>query len=161
MENAHPEPVATDFITIHRTDASDAGFRALVQELDADLAVRNGVEQDFYGQFNGLDAIRHVVVAQQDGKTLGCGAIKEFEPGVMEVKRMFVPPYARRRGIAAKVLSELEAWARELGYRSTILETGRRHEEAISLYLNAGYTIIPNYGQYAGIEGSVCFQKQL
>jgi len=102
-----------------------------------------------------------VVVAYDDGQPAGCGAIKEYAPAVMEVKRMFTRPQSRGRGVASKVLRELEIWAGELSYKKCILETGVRQQEAIGLYKKSGYKLIPNYGQYAGIENSVCFEKEL
>jgi putative acetyltransferase len=79
----------------------------------------------------------------------------------MEVKRMFVKEEFRGKGIAGKVLSELEKWARELWFQKCILETGTRQIEAIALYKKSKYSIIPNYGQYEGVENSLCFEKKL
>jgi GNAT superfamily N-acetyltransferase len=79
----------------------------------------------------------------------------------MEVKRMFVIQDYRKRGVATQILGELERWAMELSYARCILETGKMQPEAIELYSRYGYTVIPNYGQYAGIENSVCFEKKL
>jgi putative acetyltransferase len=146
---------------LKRTDSEDPGFIALVKLLDADLAIRDGEEHAFYAQYNKIDRIKHVVLAYENGKPMGCGAIKEFEPGTMEVKRMYVMPEGRNKGIASQVLSELENWARELAYARCILETGLKQPEAIGLYRKNGYQQIPNYGQYAGVENSVCFEKVL
>lgn len=132
-----------------------------MNELDADLAVRDGSERVFYNQFNRLDVIKHVIVAYENDIPAGCGAIKHFSDDTMEVKRMFTPLKFRSRGIASMVLSELEKWTLELGYAKCILETGKRQPEAIALYKKNGYKIIPNYGQYIGIENSVCFLKEL
>jgi GNAT superfamily N-acetyltransferase len=129
--------------------------------LDADLAERDGEDHSFYDQFNKLHLIKYALVAYEKDLPIACGAIKEFEPNVMEVKRMYVTPGKRGKGIATKVLSELENWARELGYQKCVLETGKRQPEAIALYTKNGYQIIPNYGQYAGIENSLCFEKYL
>lgn len=146
---------------LKRTDSDDREFIALVKLLDADLAIRDGEEHAFYAQYNKIDKIKHVVLAYESGKPMGCGAIKEFAAGTMEVKRMYVLPEARNKGIASQVLSELESWARELAYTRCILETGLKQPEAISLYSKNGYQQIPNYGQYAGVENSVCFEKGL
>ena len=148
-------------INLVRTNSGDQHFLKLVRLLDADLSIRDGEEHTFYSQFNKLDNIRHVVVAYEDGEPAGCGAIKEYASDTMEVKRMFVLPAHRRKGIAAKILRELETWAAELSYEKCILETGKKQPEAIELYRNNGYLSIPNYGQYAGVENSVCFVKQL
>jgi len=92
---------------------------------------------------------------------LGCGAIKENGKDTMEIKRMYVSPKSRKRGIATAILSELEKWAGELLYTRCILETGKRQPEAIGLYMKNGYRSIPNFGQYAGVDNSVCFEKKL
>ncbi len=151
----------TKMVQLLRTDSSHAGFVELVRHLDADLRVRDGEDHSFYAQFNKIDKIRHVVVVYLDGQAVGCGAIKEYAPGIMEVKRMYVAPAYRGRGIASRVLAELERWAKELSYETCILETGVKQPEAVGLYGKSGYRIIPNYGQYAGVTTSICFEKTL
>lgn len=146
---------------ILRTDSTNPDFIGLVRLLDAELAERDGPENAFYSQFNKIDMLRHTVVYYAGGKALACGAIKVFEDSAMEVKRMYVLPEFRGRGIASEVLRELEVWAAELGYSRCVLETGLRQPEAIALYTRSGYTLIPNYGQYAGVENSRCFEKRV
>lgn len=146
---------------ILRTDSKNQIFIELVQHLDADLAVRDGEDHSFYSQFNKLDSIKHCIVAYEDNIPIGCGAIKSFAPGVFEVKRMFTLPAYRGKGVASKILSELEKWAAELSATKCILETGKKQPEAIELYNRNGYIQIPNYGQYANVENSLCFEKIL
>ena len=148
-------------IQLLRTDSANPDFVHLVKFLDADLAIRDGEEHSFYNQFNKIDRIKYVVIAYENNIPLGCGAIKEFEPSAMEIKRMYVSPESRSKGIASKVLGELEKWAKEMKYTKCVLETGKKQPEAIRLYEKNGYEVIPNYGQYAGIENSVCFEKIL
>jgi putative acetyltransferase len=148
-------------ISLLRTNSDDQDFIELVKSLDAELAERDGKDHPFYAQFNKIDKIKFVVVAYENGKPVACGAIKEFSPEIMEVKRMFTSPESRGKGIAGEILGELEMWASELSYKKCILETGKKQPEAIQLYEKNGYQIIPNYGQYAGIENSVCFEKNL
>ena len=147
--------------TVKRTDSESYDFIELVKRLDADLAERDGSEHWFYAQFNKIDKINHVVVSYEGDKPVGCGAIKEYAPGVMEVKRMYTLPTHRGKGVASQILSELETWATELKYETCILETGKKQPEAIALYKKSGYYIIPNYGQYAEVENSVCFEKRI
>lgn len=147
-------------LELKRTDSSDADFTALVKLLDADLAIRDGEDHAFYDQFNKVTAIKHVIVAYDADTPVGCGAIKHLADDAMEVKRMYVTEDRRGRGIAGQILSALEMWAAELGYTKCLLETGTKQPEAIALYKKSGYTIIPNYGQYAGVENSVCFEKE-
>ena len=148
-------------IKIIRTDSDNPDFIELVKNLDADLAERDGNDHSFYHQFNKIDKIKHAVVAYEDNKPIGCGAIKEFDLQVMEIKRMYTLPEGRGKGIATKILSELEKWASELSYKKCILETGKRQPEAIELYKKNGYKNISNYGQYKGIENSICFEKEM
>jgi GNAT superfamily N-acetyltransferase len=146
-------------VKLLRTDSDNTDFRDLVALLDADLRIRDGVEHDFYAQFNKIDKIRNALVAYENETAVSCGAFKEYAAGVAEIKRMFVLPDLRGRGIAQKILSELENWAKELNFSECILETGLKQPEAIRLYQKSGYELIPNYGQYAGVENSVCMRK--
>lgn len=146
---------------LKKTDAEDPDFRGLVRLLDIELARRDGDEHAFYAQFNKIDNIKHVVLAYLQDVPVGCGAIKAYSPGVMEVKRMYVAESHRGKGIAGQVLRDLEQWALALGAQKCILETGYQQPEAIALYKKSGYSIIPNYGQYAGVENSICFEKLL
>jgi putative acetyltransferase len=146
---------------IIRTTATNEDFRNLVAQLDHYLAVIDGNEHDFYHQFNKIENLNQVIVIYEDDIAIACGAIKELDTDSMEVKRMFTDPAHRGKGLARQVLSELEKWAAELGYRKCLLETGKRMEDAIALYTRNKYQVIPNYGQYIGVDNSVCFQKVL
>ena len=148
-------------IKITRTDSTNQDFIELIKDLDVYLAEKDGDEHSFYAQFNKLDKIKYVVVAYENGKPIGCGAIKEYTPKAVEIKRMYTSPDSRGKGIASQLLSELEKWAAELSYEKCILETGKRQLEAIALYKKNGYTLIPNYGQYAEMEYSLCFEKKV
>jgi putative acetyltransferase len=148
-------------IQIARTDSENRDFVELVDQLDVDLAERDGTDHAFYAQFNKINKIRYVVLAFEGNRAVGCGAVKEYSADAMEVKRMFTVPTSRGNGVAKKILAELESWTAELGYKKCILETGKKQPEAIALYTKMGYHVIPNYGQYEGIENSVCFEKAL
>lgn len=147
--------------SLHRTTSDDKDFRELVKQLDADLAIRDGKDHSFFAQFNKLDSINHCVVAYFENVPAACGAIKKYDEQTMEVKRMFVKPAFRGKGIARAILSDLEKWAEELGYTHCILETGMKQPEAIKLYESSGYIKIPNYGQYENVASSVCFKKRI
>lgn len=148
-------------IKIIRTDSDHPDFAGLVKRLDAYLAEIDGSDHLFYAQLNKTDKIKHVVVAYEQDLPLGCGAMREYGPNIMEVKRMYTSPDWRGKGIATGVLAELERWAAELSYEKCILETGKRQPEAIGLYKKNGYQSIPNYGKYVAMENSVCFEKEL
>jgi GNAT superfamily N-acetyltransferase len=144
-----------------RTNSENTDFRNLVGKLDTDLRIRDGEEHAFYNQYNKIDKIKHAIVALYENIPVGCGAIKEFSSDIMEVKRMYVLPEMRGRGIASIILKELEKWTVELHFKKCLLETGKKQPEAIQLYLKNSYRIVPNFGQYEGIENSVCFEKIL
>jgi len=146
---------------LFRTDSDNNDFKALVKLLDADLAIRDGADHAFYAQYNHIDKIKNAVVAFIDKKAVACGAFKKYSDSTVEIKRMYVVGNLRGQGIAQKVLTELEKWARELNFSSCILETGKKQPEAIKFYQKAGYTTIKNYGQYENIENSICMKKKI
>ena len=144
-----------------RTNSENPDFQKLVKQLDTYLAVMDGDEHGFYDQYNQIDSLKNCIVIFDNDKAVACGAIKVFDEKTMEVKRMYTLPEQRGKGLAFAILKELESWTKELGYEKTILETGKRQTEAVALYGKCGYQVIPNYGQYAGVENSVCFEKKL
>ncbi len=146
-------------IHIKRTNSDDRDFQSLVTLLDMDLKIRDGEEHVFFAQFNKIVNLKNVVVCYHNDEAIGCGAFKEHDVNSAEIKRMFVKPDFRGMGFAKLILRELEKWSAECNYGSLILETGQKQPEAISLYKKAGYSVIPNYDQYIGVENSVCFRK--
>lgn len=148
-------------LELKRTNSSNKDFVALVKELDAYLKITDGEDHDFYNQFNGIENLNHCIVAYKEGQAIGCGAFKEFEGDSVEVKRMYLKPQHRGSGIAGDILSSLEIWAKEIGNKKTVLETGNRQVEAVKFYHKSGYKRIPNYGQYIGMDNSNCFEKIL
>ncbi|MEP6950275.1 MAG: GNAT family N-acetyltransferase [Ginsengibacter sp.] len=95
--------------------------------------ILDGEEHLFYAQLNKTDTIRHVIVAYDNDEYLGCGAIREYSKDVMEVKKMYVLPSNRGKGIASIVLKQLEDWSKELNCKELVLETGKKQPEAICL----------------------------
>jgi len=148
-------------IQILRCNSEHNDFIELVKLLDFELAVRDGDSHSFYSQFNKIDQIKHVVIAYENDFPIACGSIKEYDSTTMELKRMYTIPAARGKGIASKVLKELEIWAGEMAYRTCILETGIHQPEAIAMYKKFGYLLIPNYGQYIDAVESLCFEKRI
>jgi putative acetyltransferase len=146
-------------IRFDHPDSEDG--RRLIQRLDEDLLQRYPATA-IHGLHPQDIADPHLtfLVASVDGHALGCGALRPLEPGVGEVKRMFVLPEFRGRGIARQILMALESTARERGYSTLRLDTGTRQPEAIGLYRSAGYSKIPCFGEYADDLFSVCFEKR-
>ncbi len=146
-------------IQIIRTNSDNKDFASLVKDLDTYLATVDGDDHAFYDQFNKIDKIKFVIIANDNEKPAGCGAIVPHDDA-MEIKRMYVSPEMREKGMATKILSALEKWASELKFTKCILETGKRQQEAINLYTKNVYKIIPRYGQYLNVENSICFEKK-
>ncbi|WP_405563828.1 GNAT family N-acetyltransferase [Polaribacter sp. Asnod6-C07] len=148
-------------LRILRTNSENQDFINLVKKLDAYLKITDGDEHDFYNQFNNIDVLKYVVLVYLNDIAVGCGAIKKMDDSAVEVKRMFVSSDKRGKGIAQKILTELEVWTKELGYKKCVLETGKRQVEAVNFYHKCKYKVIPNYGQYAAMENSICFEKEI
>ncbi|MDC8005391.1 GNAT family N-acetyltransferase [Aureisphaera galaxeae] len=146
---------------LERTNSTHPDFVQLVAELDAFLTVKDGDMHDYYDQFNSIENLNHVIVLYEDDQAAACGAMKPFDKDSVEIKRMYTLPSQRGKGFGRKVLQELEVWAQELGYTHLILETGASFEAAIALYQKYGFSPIPNYGQYIGVETSRCFKKPI
>ena len=144
-----------------RTDSSNTDFRSLVVLLDKYLSVINGEKDSFFAAFNTIDALQNVIVAFDQEKPVGCGAFKPYSNDSAEIKRMFVLEEYRGQGIAQGVLTALETWASQSGFSTCVLETSKTMQPAVRLYEKCGYVVIPNYGQYQGVETSVCMQKTL
>jgi GNAT superfamily N-acetyltransferase len=102
-----------------------------------------------------------LVVRDGDGRALACGGVARFDETCGELKRMYVVPYARGRGVGRLVLDELERHARELGYAALALETGDRQEAALALYERAGFVRRPCWSPYDSRTLSLCFEKRL
>ena len=146
-------------ITCKRTTSDNPDFKKLVDALDADLKIRDGEEHEFYAQINKAAILNNAIVWYQNNVAVGCGAFREIDTKTVEIKRMFVSPDFRGKGTASAILVALELWASELDYSNAILETGINQPEAIALYKKLGYTITENYGQYVGVENSICMKK--
>lgn len=146
-------------ITLLRTNSSHPDFKSLVQHLDVYLAEMDGEAHNFYSQYNKIDNLKEVVLAYKNNEAIACGAFKLYDTDIVEIKRMYVNPICRGEGVASMVLMELEDWAKELGFKQAVLETGSKYKDAIALYLKNGYEQIPNYGQYVGSNLSTCFKK--
>jgi GNAT superfamily N-acetyltransferase len=143
-------------------DSQDA--QRLIAALDAGLAELYPPEQRFGPNLKAqhLEGGRGIfLVARDDGRPVGCGAIRMNDGTSAEVKRMYVEPEQRGKGIGRAVLAELEVAANELGARRLVLETGTYSPEALALYQRAGFTKIDCWGEYATSPTSVCLEKTL
>lgn len=146
---------------VYRTHHRDERFTVLVEKLNRELAERDGADHSFYSQFNDLDDDAACLVLVKEQTPLAIGVFRMVDTGLAEVKRMYVEPAYRGYGLAQQILKELELWGQEKGVTTFRLETGKRQPEAIRFYSKQGYSVIPNYQPYEGVENSVCFEKVL
>jgi GNAT superfamily N-acetyltransferase len=149
-------------ISAEAFDSPDA--QRLVAALDAGLAELYPPEQRFGPNLKAhhLEAGRGTfLVARDNGRPVGCGAIRMNDDTTAEVKRMYVEPEDRGKGVGRAVLARLEAAAKQFGARRLVLETGTHSPEALALYRGAGFRQIDCWGEYATSPTSVCMEKIL
>lgn len=151
-------------VIIRRCDLLSPLAQELIAALNAELASRypeegaNHFRLDPHEVAEGNGAF---LIALQEDKPIGCGAVRRIEERSAELKRMYVAPTARGLGVGRALLTALEAEARVLGLTRLLLETGTRQQEALGLYRQAGFTEIPTYGEYVGSPLSICFAKTI
>jgi GNAT superfamily N-acetyltransferase len=145
------------------TDGNNKDFIQLCGMLDDYLneIVGGEKQREQYNQYNTLENIHDVILLYENGQPIACASFKEYEPGVAEVKRVFLRKEYRGKGISKELMGRLEERAKQRGYKKLILETGRPLKEAYSLYQKLGFGIIDNYGQYRCMCGSICMSKEL
>jgi ribosomal protein S18 acetylase RimI-like enzyme len=148
-------------LTIEAAGVRSADAGLLVARLDEELNRRYGEVQGQFTAANALADHSTFLVGYVAGRPVACGAFRPMGGPAVEVKRMYVEPEFRGRGIARRLLAELEERARRAGYTLARLETGVAQPEAVRLYESAGYRRIDNYGIYAGNADSACFEKSL
>jgi putative acetyltransferase len=136
-------------------DAAD-----LMAELRQELNDRYGTDLEPGVKPTTAD-VEVFIVARENGAALGCGALRSLGEPVVEIKRMYVRPVARGRGVGAAILGELEREAVARGFRVVRLETGPLQPEALRLYERTGYREIPCFGAYAGAVASRCFERRI
>jgi putative acetyltransferase len=149
-------------ITAEPFDSEDS--RRLIAALDAGLAELYPPEQRFGPNLKAahLEEGRGTFLVARDGeRAVGCGAIRVLDPTTAEVKRMYVEPGQRGKGVGRAVLTALETAADQFGVRRLVLETGVHQHAAIALYRRAGFTQVACWGEYLSSPSSICFEKNL
>lgn len=149
-------------ITFVRAYADEPVSRQLIEELDATM-LQFYPREHMFGLHPGeeRDPALHFFIIRDGQVTAGCGALRVLDAHTAELKRMYVRPPFRGRGISRLLIRHLENTARGVGVTCVRLETGPRQIEAIGLYRSEGYTDISPYGEYVGSPVSVCMEKTL
>jgi GNAT superfamily N-acetyltransferase len=161
------EDGAVSDLTVVEVSGADPRAARLAHELHVEMSGRYG-EPDATGPHPVADGARWLLVLDGDGTALACGAVAPlpaaYDPsavGVGEIKRLFVAPEARGRGLGADLHDRLVALARQEGFSELRLETGTVQHEALGLYESRGWRPIPSYGQYAHDARTRCFALDL
>ena len=146
-------------LAVERPDTAEA--RALLEGSDAAIAVLYPPEDNYLLDVAALMAPEITfLVARLDGRAVGCGAIARRD-GYVEIKRVFVAPEARGRGLSKRLMAALEGIAAAEGYALARLETGDRQPEALGLYRATGYVPCNAFGGYLEKPPSLFFEKRL
>jgi GNAT superfamily N-acetyltransferase len=164
-----PSPWAFPFsalqppLLVERATVSDAAAARLIEELNADIMATHAEGDHFWGLTvedvaPGRGAF---FVLRLDGEPAGCGAVRKLGEDEAELKRMYVRPAFRGRKLGAVLVDALEAEARSLGVSRLLLETALYLEAAVRVYERAGFTPIPQFGEYVGASDSYCMGKTL
>jgi putative acetyltransferase len=148
-------------LTVTTDDPNGEVATRLIHDLCSELSVRYGNPPSPFSPNEALAPRTAFVVARVGGQPIGCGALRRVDEATAEVKRMYVAPHGRRRGIARRILHALEQLAADFNYRAIRLETGLEQPEAIGLYETSGYHRIAAYGHHSSDPRSVCFEKAI
>ena len=149
-------------VSLQAVPYDDPLARELVTRVQQEYVTRyGGPDEAVVDPAEFVSPVGLFLVAEVDGVPAGCGAWRMHEPGVAEVKRVYVAPEFRRRGLAQLLMAALEESAAAAGSRAVVLNSGFRQPEALALYAALGYTSAPGYGVYADAPGAVFLGKQL
>lgn len=144
------------------TDRYDPDFAELCRRLNEELVSIVAVSVDpISSRAAETDDFETVILAFADNVPAACAALRPFSKDSAEIKRMYVCPEFRKKGIGTEMLSRLENGARAKGYAFLVLETNVLLPEARSLYESNGYARMESYGPYAFLEDTLCMRKAL
>ena len=161
MESTSPSSLLPRPLILESVDPRSEVASQLLAAMCDELTRRYGRPPSPYLAAEATAPRTAFLAARLDGEPVGCGALRRIDETTVEVKRMYVAPAGRRRGIARRLLAELERLAVGFRYERVILETGTFQPEALAFYDSAGYRRTPPYGRYVGNPESVCFEKWL
>ena len=149
-------------VEIRIVEPTNQDLILLISKLDKELLERYPVNNIFGVDFCSpkINDITFAI-AYLDSMPVGCGALRPIDKESIELKRFFVDPSFRKKGIATKLLVFLETKAKSLGFKIIRLETGIKQLEAIQLYKKFGFYQIECFGDYVGAKMSVCLEKKV
>jgi len=140
---------------------SSGDFRMLAAKLDAYYFTLVGDIQLQYAEPNRPENMTALAVVYDGETPIACGAWKAVDGDTAEIKRIYVEPEYRRKGVATALIRALEASIAVSTRRKLILETAVDTTGSHQLYLSLGYQIRNYYGSPAGAENCLCFEKEI
>jgi putative acetyltransferase len=148
-------------IKLTKVSSGSPEVKSLSDELhkELELIYGNGMIEDFLDE-NKQMLIFFVAYDESENAT-ACSALKHFNETTAEIKRMYVKPEHRGRGISKLILTRIEDEAKELNYNRLVLETGLKQPEAMGLYNEFGYKPLKCYGRHTDDPDSRCFEKMI
>jgi GNAT superfamily N-acetyltransferase len=145
-----------------QTDRENSDFTALCQMLNQELVLKlSGSVDPISSRADKTDDFEMVLLAKADHVPVACAALRPFSSDTAELKRMFVLPAWRNKGIGNTLLGKCEELARHHNYRFLVLETNILLPDARSLYEKNGYVKRASYGPFAILQETLCMQKSL
>lgn len=142
------------------TNERDERFIELTKELDNEYFQIHGDVVLKYQEYNDLKDPHIVLLALIYGKPIACASYRLFDKDSIEIKRVYVKKRYRKKGIAYKLVKQLEKLAIEENFRYSYIETGSENEAAINLYKKLDYEIIDNFGYFQGDDLCICMKKE-
>jgi|EndMetStandDraft_5_1072996.scaffolds.fasta_scaffold01602_3 putative acetyltransferase len=165
MDDEYATPAALPMrIEIQREDLASPVALRLIRALDAELSRLYPEQGATHFRLDADEVAPErggFFVAYVNGSPVGCGAVRQLDAETAEIKRMYVDPGMRRRGVGRAVLAALEREAARLGVRTVVLETGARQPEALRLYEATSFSPIPPFGEYVDSPLSICLGKRI
>lgn len=147
-------------ISIKEEEIDSEDGKRLIEKLSDTLEKITGSSgKDSFDNSDMLNPRSIFVIARDENKAVGCGALREITSDIAEIKRMYA--VEKNRGIGKMILLKLENKAKEFGYLKVVLETRKCNKNAVRFYLSNGYRIIDNYGKYKEMAQAICFEKLL
>ena len=142
------------------TNEKDERFIELTKELDNEYFQIHGDKVLKYQECNDLKDPHIVMLALNWGKPIACASFKLFDKDTIEIKRVYVKKRYRKKGIAYKLVKQLEKLAMEENFKYSVIETGKENIAAINLYKKLDYEIVDNFGIFEGDDLCICMKKQ-
>jgi len=158
------EQIDPTCVIVQRSDILSPTAQTLIEALNTELSARYPEQGACHFRLDAhevADGQGAFLIAFRAGTPVGCGAVRRIDAQTGEVKRMYVVPKERGRGVGRVILNALEAEARALRISRLVLETGIRQTEALALYQRGGFMRIAPFGEYVGSPLSVCLAKEL